>query len=128
MKNFESALGSKNDTPYVPRGERPGFENSASGGRSVEREFVDALKQDESEGNAEDIRNALIKTNDQIQHMQTSIEMLVSRMEAGRKLKGAEELQMKLAEETNAEKNILLGEKMKLEEERKKLEMQLENI
>lgn len=128
MKNFESALGSKNDTPYVPRGERPGFENSASGGRSVEREFVDALKQDESEGNAEDIRNALIKTNDQIQHMQTSIEMLVSRMEAGRKLKGAEELQMRLAEETNAEKNILLGEKMKLEEERKKLEMQLENI
>lgn len=128
MKDFESVLNPQKDMPYVPRGERLGFENSASGGRFAEQEFVDALKHDASEGEAEDARNALLEVNDHIQHLQASIEVLVSRMEAGRKLKGAEDLQMKLAEETNTEKNILLEEKMKLEEEKKKLEMQLKNI
>ncbi|HCJ45489.1 MAG: hypothetical protein GW815_02595 [Candidatus Moranbacteria bacterium] len=129
MEDFELlAVEDLSDKAYIPREQRPGFESSAAGGRMVEREFIEGLKRDEAVGKAEDLRSAITEMNNQINHIQASIEVLVGRMEAGRKIKGAEDLQAKLAEETNAEKNILLGEKMKLEEEKRVLESQLEKL
>ena len=125
MEGFElSAVEDLSDKAYIPRKQRPGFESSAAGGRVVEREFIEGLKVRK----AENLQSAITEISDQINHIQASIEVLVGRMEAGRRIKGAKDLQAKLAEETNAEKNILLREKMKLEEEKRVLESQLEKL
>lgn len=128
MKSFELVKDDASDRGYIPRVDRPGFESSAAGGRLAEREYIEGLKKDALEGNAEDLRNAVAQLDTQIGHIQASIEVLAERIEAGRRIKGAEDLQRRLSEETNIEKRSLLREKMRLEAEKRQIEEQLRDL